>query len=227
MSNKLRLDAEPRTELGKGASRRLRRLSNRVPAIIYGGKKDPQPLTVVEKDFEKALQNEAFFSQVLEIKVNGSAEKVVLKGLERHPSKNRIIHADFFRVSDEVQLKINVPIHFINEDRCYGVKMEGGLIQHQATDIEIQCLPGDIPEYISVDMENLKIGEIIHLSDLSLPEDVVSVALALGADHDLAIASVIAPKGTAVDEDEDEDKDKSIDSATDESDEIEEGKGEE
>ena len=202
MSQKLTLDAEPRNDLGKSASRRHRRLEKLVPAIIYGGKKDPQPLTVIEKDFEKALQNEAFFSQVIEIKVDGDSEKAVLKDLQRHPAKNRIMHADFLRIDDKVQIKMNIPIHFINEEKCYGVKMEGGLVQHQATDIEVQCLPGDIPEYVSVDMENVKIGEIVHLSDIILPEGVTSVALALGEDYDLAVASVIAPKGAAIDEDD-------------------------
>ncbi len=201
MSQKLTLDAEPRDDLGKSASRRHRRLEKLVPAIIYGGKKDPQPLTVIEKDFEKALQNEAFFSQVIEIKVDGDSEKAVLKDLQRHPAKNRIIHADFLRIDDKVQIKMNIPIHFINEEKCYGVKMEGGLVQHQATDIEVQCLPRDIPEYILVDMENVKIGEIVHLSDITLPEGVASVALALGEDYDLAVASVIAPKGAAIDDD--------------------------
>lgn len=212
MSQKLTLHAERRDDLGKSASRRQRRLNKMVPAIVYGGQKDPQPLTVIEKDFEKALQNEAFLSQVVEIKVGGKSEKVVLKDLQRHPAKNRIMHADFLRIDDKVQIKMNVPIHYVNEEQCYGVKMEGGLVQHQATDIEIQCLPGDIPEYVSVDMENVKIGEIVHLSDITLPAGVVSVALALGEDHDLAIASVVAPKGGALDE-EDIEVDEASDSA--------------
>ncbi len=202
MSQKLTLEAESREELGRSASRRQRRLNNIIPAIIYGGKKEPQPLMLIEKDFEKALQNEAFFSQVMEIKVDGGTEKVVLKDLQRHPAKNRIMHADFLRIDDKVQIKMNVPIHFINEEQCYGVKMEGGLVQHQSTDMEVQCLPKDIPEYVSVDMENVKIGEIVHLSDITLPEGVVSVALAQGEDYDLAVASVIAPKGSAIDEED-------------------------
>ena len=222
MSQKLTLDAEPRDGLGKSASRRHRRLEKLVPAIIYGGKKDPQPLTVIEKDFEKALQNEAFFSQVIEIKVDGDSEKAVLKDLQRHPAKNRIIHADFLRIDDKVQIKMNIPIHFINEEKCYGVKMEGGLVQHQATDIEVQCLPGDIPEYVSVDMENVKIGEIVHLSDIILPEGVTSVALALGEDYDLAVASVIAPKGVAIDDEDDIEVDETADSTDQEGTEEEE-----
>ena len=200
MSDQFELHAELREDMGKGASRRLRRLADLVPAIIYGGDKDPQPLTLIRKDFEKALENEAFFSQILTIRVNGSNEKAILKDLQRHPAKDRVMHADFMRVSATVAIKVHVPIHFLNEETCVGVKMEGGLIQHQATDIEIQALPGDIPPFIEVDMQEIAVGQIVHLSDVSLPEGVTSVALALGEDHDLAIASVIAPRGGAEEE---------------------------
>ncbi len=113
------------------------------------------------------------------------------------------MHADFLRIDEKVAIKVNVPLHFINEEACVGVKMEGGIIQHQVTDIEVQCLPGDIPSYLEVDMLEVPIGEIVHLSDIVLPEGVTSVALALGEDHDLAVASVIAPRGTS-DEEADE-----------------------
>jgi large subunit ribosomal protein L25 len=112
------------------------------------------------------------------------------------------MHADFLRVDARTVVKVHVPIHFLNEETCHGVKMEGGIIQHQVTDIEVQCLSGDIPEYIEVDMKDVHTGQIIHLSDVVLPEGVTSVALALGEDHDLAIASVIAPKGGAEAEEE-------------------------
>ena len=202
MSDQFELHAEAREDKGKGASRRLRRLADLVPAIIYGGDKEPQPLTLVRKDLEKALENEAFFSQVLTINVGKGKEKAILKDLQRHPARNNVMHADFLRVDDKTVVKVNVPIHFLNEDTCVGVKMEGGMIQHQATDVEIQCLPGDIPEYLEVDMAEIVTGQIVHLSDVALPEGVVSVALALGEDHDLAIASVIAPKGSADDEED-------------------------
>ena len=201
MSDQFELNAELREDKGKGASRRLRRLADQIPAIIYGGDKDPPPLTLIRKDLEKALENEAFFSQVLTLSVGKDKQKAILKDLQRHPAKSRVMHADFLRVDDKVAIKVNVPIHFINEDTCVGVKMEGGMIQHQVTDVEIQCLPGDIPEYIEVDMEKLVIGDSLHLSDITLPANVTSVALALGEDHDLAVASVLAPKGGA-DEDE-------------------------
>lgn len=202
MSDQFELNAELREDKGKGASRRLRRLADQIPAIIYGGDQDPQPLTLIRKDLEKALENEAFFSQVLTISVGKDTQKAILKDLQRHPAKNRVMHADFLRVDDKVAIKVNVPIHFINEDTCVGVKMEGGMIQHQVTDVEVQCLPGDIPEYIEVDMEKLEIGDILHLSDITLPANVTSVALALGEDHDLAVASVLAPKGSAEEDEE-------------------------
>ena len=202
MSDQFELQAEVREDLGKGASRRLRRLADLVPAIIYGGDKDPQALTLIRKDLEKALENEAYYSHVLTINVGKGKEKAILKDLQRHPARNSVMHADFLRVSDKVAIKVHVPIHFLNETTCHGVKVQGGMIQHQATDIEVQCLPGDIPEYIEVDMLAVETGQIIHLSDITLPAGVVSMALALGEDHDLAIASVIAPKGNADDDDE-------------------------
>jgi len=210
MSDLFELDAELREDKGKGASRRLRRLADLVPAIIYGGDRDPQPLTLVRKDLEKALENEAFFSHVLTIKVGSKTQKAILKDLQRHPAKDRVMHADFLRVDDNTAVKVNVPIHFVNEEKCHGVKMEGGIIQHQVTDIEVSCLPGDIPEYIEVDMIDVNVGDIVHLSDITLPEGVTSVALALGEDHDLAVASVIAPRGGS---DADEDVEAAADDA--------------
>ena len=203
MSDQFELNAELREDMGKGASRRLRRLADKIPAIIYGGDKDPQPLTIIRKDLEKSLENEAFYSHVLAVNVGGEVQKAILKDLQRHPAKDYVMHADFLRVSDKVAIKVNVPIHFINEEACHGVKMEGGMIQHQVTDIEVSCLPANIPEYIEVDMLDVHTGQIVHLSDIALPEGVTSVALALGEDHDLAVASVIAPKG-GKDEDEED-----------------------
>ncbi len=200
MSDQFELQAEVREDMGKGASRRLRRLADQVPAIIYGGKKDPQPLTLIRKDLEKALENEAFYSHVLSIQVGKTKEKAILKDLQRHPAKDSVMHADFLRVDDKVAIKVHVPIHFMNEEESIGVKTEGGIVQHQNTDIEILCLPGLIPEYIEVDMLEVETGQIVHLSDVTLPEGVTSVALALGEDHDLAIASINAPRGSSEDD---------------------------
>ena len=203
MSDQFELTAEVRADKGKGASRRLRRLADHIPAIIYGGDKDPQPLTLIRKDLEKALENEAFYSHVLTINVGKDKQQAILKDLQRHPAKNKVMHADFLRVDDKTVVKVHIPIHFLNETTCKGVKVQGGMIQHMETDIEVQCLPGDIPEYIEVDMLEVEAGQIVHLSDIALPEGVASTALALGEDHDLAIASVVAPKGVSEDGEED------------------------
>src|SRR6056297_239178 len=113
------------------------------------------------------------------------------------------MHADFLRIDEKVELKVNIPIHFLNEETCKGVKFEGGVIEHQATEIELLCLPANIPEYIEIDMQDLSIGDSIHLSDLKLPEGTASVALALGEDHDMPIAAVVAPRVQAEEDDED------------------------
>ena len=202
MSDQFELNAELREDMGKGASRRLRRLADLVPAIIYGAGKDPQTLTLVRKDFEKALENEAFFSHVLTINVAGDQQQAILKDLQRHPAKDSVMHADFLRVDQNKAIKVHVPIHFLNEESAVGVKLGGGMVQHQMTDIEVSCLPGDIPEYIEVDMIDVDLSQIIHLSDIKLPEGVTSVALSLGEDHDLAVASIIPPKGGADAEEE-------------------------
>ena len=204
MSEQLAIAATVRSDLGKGASRRLRRSVDHIPAIIYGAGKDPAPLTIIRKDLEKALENEAFFSQVIDVSVDGDVQPAILKDLQRHPARNDVMHADFLRVDAKVAIKVNIPLHFVNEEKCHGVKIEGGIIEHLLTEIEVLCLPGLIPEYIEVDMENVTTADIIHISDLNLPEGVVSTALELGEDHDMAVTSVSAKRGGG-DEDEDAD----------------------
>ena len=201
MSGEFSLDAKTRADLGKGASRRLRRLENRVLGIVYGGKNKPAPITVAENEIVKLASSEAFFTSIVDLSIDGNAEQVVVKDLQRHPAKDTIMHVDFLRVSAKTKLTMHVPFHFINEDTCFGVKMEGGSISHALNDIEVSCLPKDLPEYIEVDMAELKVGENIHLSDLTLPAGVESVALAQGADHDLLVSAVNAPKGGGSDDD--------------------------
>ncbi|MBA6413026.1 50S ribosomal protein L25/general stress protein Ctc [Parahaliea sp. F7430] len=205
MSDQFEINAELREDLGKGASRRLRRLANQIPAIIYGGNKEPLPLSIIRKDLEKQLEDEIFYTQVLTINIGKKKEKAILKDLQRHPARNDVTHVDFMRIEDDVELKIFVQIHFLNEESCPGVKLEGGMVQYHETEIEVLCLPADIPDYIELDMKDMNIGDIVHLSELKLPEGVTSVALALGEDHDLAIASVVAPRGGSDDEEEDTD----------------------
>ncbi|MDG2472950.1 MAG: 50S ribosomal protein L25/general stress protein Ctc [Pseudomonadales bacterium] len=202
MSDAYVLEATSRADAGKGASRRLRRLENKVPGIVYGGKSDPVSISMDHDPLWHQLENEAFFSSIIQLKIDGKGEDVLLKDLQRHPAKNIIMHADFLRVDKNQTIVVQVPLHFINEDSSVGVKMQGGRVAHQANEIEIRCLPGDLPEYIEVDMGEVEVGQVIHLSDVTLPEGVVSVALGLGEEHDLAIANISAPKAeTETDDD--------------------------
>ena len=195
MSEAFELEAASRADVGKGASRRLRRLEGRVPAIVYGGKSNPVNITLDHDDLMHHLDNEAFFSHIINLKIDGAAESVLIKDLQRHPAKPRVMHADFLRVDANQAIVVNVPLHFINEEACHGVKMEGGRISHTMTQLEIRCLPGNLPEFIEVDMINVELGQVLHISDLKLPEGVESVALSHGPDHDLGVANVVAPKG--------------------------------
>jgi len=186
------LNCTVRTDLGKGASRRLRRLNDDIPAVLYGGSEDPISLTIAHKDIAKATENEAFFSHIITLNVGKKKQKAVIKALQRHPAKAILMHADFQRVSDDQKITVNVPIHFLNEDKCAGVKTGGGSIIKTLNEIEIDCFPKDLPEFINVDMILLEIGEAVHLADITLPEGVASIALAAG--NDLSVATVQAPR---------------------------------
>ena len=193
------LSAELREDAGKGASRRLRR-ENAVPAIVYGGKaggndRKPQAIVLKANELNKVLENEAFYSSVITLTIGEKSEQVVLKDLQRHPSKALIWHADFLRVSKTTKIKAHVPLHFINEESCVGVKTGGGKIAHQLTSLDIICNAGDLPEFIEVDLANVEAGSVIHLSDLKLPKGVESLALSHGPEHDTSVVTVIAPKG--------------------------------
>jgi large subunit ribosomal protein L25 len=189
MSNvSFNLTAEVRTDLGKGASRRLRR-ENKVPAVLYGAEKDPISLTLDHNTLVHQLENEAFYSHILTIDVAGNSEKAVLKDLQRHPAKQLILHADFMRVSDKEKLKMNVPLHFMNEEQAPGVK-KGGIVTHSITEVEIQCLPKDLPEYLEVDLADVDIEEIVHLTDIKLPAGVELVELQHGEGHNQAVAAI-------------------------------------
>ena len=200
MSTDLTLHAKGREDTGKGASRRLRRLASEIPAIVYGGKKDPSQVSLSHKDVMKALENEAFFSQIIALDVDGSSEDVVLKDVQRHPAKNLILHMDFLRVSKNTALQTRAPLHFINEDICAGVKLGGGIIAHSMTELAIPCLPADLPEYIEVDMTDVELGQTLHISDITLPKGVESVALSHGPDHDLPVATINKPKAASAED---------------------------
>ncbi|GAB7531711.1 50S ribosomal protein L25/general stress protein Ctc [Pseudomonas sp. 3A(2025)] len=187
--NDFTLNAETRSDLGKGASRRLRRLASLVPAVVYGADKAPESISLLAKDFAKLLENEAAYAHVIALSVDGKKQDVVIKALQRHPAKGHVLHADFVRVVAGQKLTALVPVHFINEEAP--VK-KGGEISHTVTELEVSVLPKDLPEFIEVDLGNAEIGTIIHLSDLKAPKGVEFVALAHGTD--LAIANVHAPR---------------------------------
>jgi len=201
MSAKYTLDAEMRDDLGKGASRRLRR-ENKIPAVLYGAGRPAWPLTLNEFQLVRNLQEEAFYAAIIELTLDGKQQKVFLRDLQRHPAKEKVLHVDLQRVRDDVEMTVVLPLHFLNEDISHGVKMEGGQIMHNAVDIEVTCLPGALPEFIEVDMADIKLGESVHLSSIKLPEGVISTQLSYGEDHDQPIASIIAPKAEEVIEDE-------------------------
>jgi len=192
--------AEVRTDVGKGASRRLRR-AGKVPGVIYGSGKEPVALTVAHNELIRHLEHEAFYSHILTVTVDGNAEKAVLKDLQRHPAKPTVLHVDFQRVGDDDVIHMHVPVHFLNEDTCVGVKA-GGLVSHLMTSVDVACKAKDLPEFIAVDIAALEVGASLHLSDIDLPAGVTLTALAQGEDHDLPVVSVHAPRGGGATEDE-------------------------
>jgi large subunit ribosomal protein L25 len=196
MSKKFVIEASSRADLGKGASRRLRRLNDAIPAIIYGGDKAPANISLDHGKLLHSVENEAFFTSILTMNVDGVAESVIVKDLQRHPSKPRILHADFQRVSADHALHVKVPLHFLNEATAVGVKTGGGKVMHLMTELEITCLPKDLPEFIEVDVKALNVGDSLHIADLKLPAGVTSVALSHGESGNLAVVSVSVIKGS-------------------------------
>ncbi|MEY3220770.1 MAG: hypothetical protein RIT27_2127 [Pseudomonadota bacterium] len=194
--NQFEVTAEIRQDQGKGASRRLRH-AGKVPAILYGAGKEAVALTLRHSEMLRHLANESFYSHILSLKVGEKVEQVVLKDLQRHPARPIIMHADFMRVSASEKITMHVPLHFLNEQVCVGVKQGGGVISHQMVEIEIRCLPKDLPEFIEVDLLNLQLGQIVHLSELTLPAGVEIPMLAHGAEHDLPVVSVHKGHGGA------------------------------
>ncbi|MBL3528766.1 MAG: 50S ribosomal protein L25/general stress protein Ctc [gamma proteobacterium endosymbiont of Lamellibrachia anaximandri] len=170
MSVSFEINAQSRTDAGKGASRRLRH-QGAVPGIIYGADREPSMITMAHNELAHALENEAFYSHILDLKLDGKSEQVVIKDLQRHPAKPFIMHVDFQRVDMNEKLRMHAPLHFINEETSPGMKM-GGNVSHSLSDVEIICLPKDLPEFIEVDMADMDIGDSVHLSDLQLPDGV-------------------------------------------------------
>lgn len=202
MRDQIVVRAELREQLGKGASRRLRKLKDRAPGILYGGGGAPVPLSIAYRDLAKAMQEEAFFSQILSLQVGDKTQACVLREVQRHPATERVRHLDFLRIREDVPLHVHVPLHFLGEDRCVGVKLGGGRLAHNLIEVEVSCLPKHLPQFIEVDVSDMQVGESIHLSDLNLPDGVTSVALGLGADHDTPVVAVSARRGGDLKEEE-------------------------
>jgi large subunit ribosomal protein L25 len=203
MSQEFVIEAFPRDDQGRGASRRLRREERKIPAIIYGGKKKATPISIWHNELKKAIENEAFFSQILTIELDGKKESVILKDLQRHPYKLLLTHADFQRVSKNQEIIVNVPLHLVNDTTAPAVKNFGGVAFRLMTEVEVACLPKDLPQFIEVDMAEVEMDQIVHMSDLKLPKGVRIPSLSLDAEHDQPVASIHQPKGSKADNAED------------------------
>ena len=193
MSEQVNLNATNREVEGKSSSRQLRRMGS-VPAVIYGGEKDPIRISILEKDIAKASEIPGFATQILNINISGDEQNVIVKEIQRHPATQRVLHADLQRVNPDTKISISVPVRFLNEDNCMGVKMHGGAISRLINDIDITCLASNLPEYLEVDIAELDVGDSIFLSALNLPEGVEIPSLALGEDRDQAVVSITEAK---------------------------------
>jgi large subunit ribosomal protein L25 len=198
MSDNISLNAEPRSDSGKGASRRLRH-QGLVPAIVYGGKFDPVQISIDHNVFMHELDHETIYTQVVDLKMGGKVQEVILRDLQRHPYKNKVLHADFFRIDKNTPIKVVVPVHVTGGEDCVGVRVDGGMMTQLVTEIEIIALPKDLPEYLEIDALELHLGDILHLTDIVMPEGVEIVALTYleevedleHDDHNVGVLSVV------------------------------------
>jgi len=182
------IPAKRRNDEGKGASRRLRR-SGQLPAIVYGGHQEPESIQLLHNTVFLATQHEWFYSAILDLNIDGTTQKVLVRDMQRHPFKPLILHVDFLRVNENETLRVRVPLHFIDQAKSPAGKTSGVVISHNLTDIEVSCLPGDLPEFIEIDLSGLKVGDIVHLSDIPLPAGVEVPELRLGKEHDIAVVT--------------------------------------
>ena len=201
MSKTIELLAEDRTDNGKGASRRQRR-DGLVPAILYGGGRDPRPLSLTHETLLHQMSSEAFFSSILTVTVGDKSQPCVLKDVQRHPARSQILHVDLQRVLEDQEIRVRVPVHFINEDIAYGVKQEGGVVSHLMNEVEVSCLPKHLPEYIDLDVADLKLDESITLSQLTLPEGVSIPELAQGEERDQPVVAIHRIKQVVIEPEE-------------------------
>ena len=200
MSATFELNAEVRTATGKAEMRRMRRHHDLIPAIVYGAGKDPQSVTLTQKDMMMAMKNEAIYSHILTLNVGKTKEKVVLKALQRHPYKPMLMHVDFLRIDAKAKITMTVPLHYLNEEDAPGFK-EGGVVSHLATEIDIKCLPGALPEFLEVDASGVEMDSSLHLSDVKLPKGVELLA-ELTEDNNQPIMSIHKPRAVKEDAEE-------------------------
>ena len=203
MAKEFDLIAEPRSDQGKGASRRLRH-QGKVPAIIYGAGRPPRSLIFDHNKVIRQLENQSFYSSILNIQVNEKSQAAIVKDIQRHPAKLQILHMDFQRIVEDEQIRMNVPIHYVNAEEAIGVKQEGGSVSQLITDIEVTCLPKDLPEYFEVDIENLGLNEMLYISDIKLPEGVEIPQLAQGPEQNRPIVSIQFIKEVVIEEEVEE-----------------------
>jgi large subunit ribosomal protein L25 len=197
------LKAEPRTNVGKGASRRLRR-TGKVPGILYGTDKEAQKIQLDHDDLVHHLENEAFYSHILTLKLGNGTEEVVLRDLQRHPYKPKLMHIDLQRISASEEISMKVPIHILNEASCPGVKEDKGIVNSLMTQLDVLCLPKDLPEYLEVDIAELHIGDSVHLSDIALPGGVQLEILLSGGDPNQSILTIQPPQAEEAEEEVEE-----------------------
>ena len=181
------IKVDKRNDEGKGASRRLRR-AGFVPAIVYGGELNPVSIQIQHKDVWHASQNEWFYSSILDLTLGGEVQKVLLRDMQRHPFKQLVLHLDFQRVNENEAIRVRVPLHFLNQEKSPAGKTSGVVITHEMNDVEISCLPKDLPEYLEVDLGEIGVGDIVHLSEIKLPAGVEIPELRFGKEHDHAVA---------------------------------------
>ena len=188
---KIEIKAKERMSIGTGASRRLRHVGT-TPGVLYGGTKDALSLELDTKELFMQFRHEAFHASILTLNLNGKKESVILRDFQMHPVRNNIQHIDFQRINENEKINVKVPFHFTNEDTAPGVKLEGGLVSHIMTEIDISCLPKDLPQYIEVDLGSLAMGDSIHLSEVSIPDGVELTTLT--EENDPVITSISKPK---------------------------------
>jgi large subunit ribosomal protein L25 len=177
------LAAQGRTDQGKGASRRLRRAGN-VPAIVYGAGQPPQNIQFEHNTLALAARNEWFTSAILDLLIDGDRQKVLLRDVQKHPFKPQLLHLDFLRINENEAIRVRVPLHFVNQEKSPAGKASGVVVSHAMTEVEVSCLPKDLPEFIEVDLVELKLGDIVHMSDIKLPAGVEIPELKFGKEHD-------------------------------------------